>query len=153
MYCWPSESVWIEEWYEGVETYKMAAILQRLITSCADNQLHLSHGAQPKPLPPHQENQKPSQFTAGDSILLSTSGDTLLWDNRRIPFLISTFLGEDKFICVRCFEIIGEYSADACTRLGVFFRAGYHHFSQPSKISFHQGSPKSFQPPHTSFEF
>ena len=99
----------------------MAAILQRLITSCADNQLHLSHGAQPKPLPPHQENQKPSQFTAGDSILLSTSGDTLLWDNRRTPFLISTFLGEDKFICVRCFEIIDEYSAYACTRSGVFF--------------------------------
>ena len=37
------------------------------------------------------------------------------------PFLISTFLGEDKFICVRCFE------AAACTRSGVFFRAGYHH--------------------------
>ena len=32
------------------------------------------------------------------------------------PFLISALLGEDKFICVRCFEIIGEYSAAACTR-------------------------------------
>ena len=34
------------------------------------------------------------------------------------------------FICVRCFEIIGEYSAAACTRsysLGSFFRAGYDH--------------------------
>ena len=36
------------------------------------------------------------------------------------PFLISAFLGEDKFICVRCFEIIGEYSAAACTRSGAF---------------------------------
>ena len=24
------------------------------------------------------------------------------------------------FICVRCFELIGEYSAAACTRSGVF---------------------------------
>ena len=43
---------------------------------------------------------------------------------------ISAFLGEDKFICVRCFEIIGEYSAAACTRLyslGSLFSAGYHH--------------------------
>ena len=29
-------------------------------------------------------------------------------------------MGEDKFICVRCFEIIGEYSAAACTRSGDF---------------------------------
>ena len=36
------------------------------------------------------------------------------------PFLISAFLGEDKFICVRCFEKIGEYSAAACTRWGAF---------------------------------
>ena len=36
------------------------------------------------------------------------------------PFLISTFLGEDKFICVRYFEIFGEYSAAACTRSGAF---------------------------------
>ena len=27
---------------------------------------------------------------------------------------------EDKFICVRCFEIIGEYSAAICTRSGAF---------------------------------
>ena len=27
---------------------------------------------------------------------------------------------EDKFICVRCFGIIGEYSAAACTRSGAF---------------------------------
>ena len=36
------------------------------------------------------------------------------------PFLISAFLGEDKFICVRCFEKISEYSAAACTRSGDF---------------------------------
>ena len=36
------------------------------------------------------------------------------------PFLIPAFLGEDKCICVRCFEIIGEYSTAACTRLGDF---------------------------------
>ena len=45
--------------------------------------------------------------------------------------MISAFLGEDKFICVRCFEIIGEYSAAACTHLyslGSFFRAGYLHY-------------------------
>ena len=36
------------------------------------------------------------------------------------PFLISAFLGEDKFICVRSFEIIGEYSTAACTRSGAF---------------------------------
>ena len=35
-------------------------------------------------------------------------------------FLISAFLGEDKFICVRWFEIIGEYSAAVCTRSGAF---------------------------------
>ena len=35
-------------------------------------------------------------------------------------FLISAFWGEDKFICVRWFEIIGEYSAAACTRSGTF---------------------------------
>ena len=36
------------------------------------------------------------------------------------PFLIPAFLGEDKCICVRCFEIIGEYSAAACTHSGAF---------------------------------
>ena len=36
------------------------------------------------------------------------------------PFLISAFLEEDKFICVRSFEIIGEYSTAACTRSGAF---------------------------------
>ena len=36
------------------------------------------------------------------------------------PHLIYAFLGEDKFICVLCFEIIGEYSAAACTRSGTF---------------------------------
>ena len=41
-------------------------------------------------------------------------------DTSFYPFLISTFLGEDKFICVRCFEIIGEYSAAACTHSGAF---------------------------------
>ena len=35
-------------------------------------------------------------------------------------FLISAFLGEDKFICVLCFEMIDEYSAAACTRSGAF---------------------------------
>ena len=34
--------------------------------------------------------------------------------------MISAFLGEDKCICVRCFEIIGEYSTAACTRSGDF---------------------------------
>ena len=38
------------------------------------------------------------------------------------PFMISAFLGEDKFTYVRCFEIIGEYSAAACTRSGVFLQ-------------------------------
>ena len=36
------------------------------------------------------------------------------------PHLIYAFLGEDKFICVLCFEIIGEYSAAACTRSRTF---------------------------------
>ena len=43
------------------------------------------------------------------------------WQHERVstfyPFLISAFLGEDKFICVRCFEMIGEYSG---TRSGAF---------------------------------
>ena len=32
------------------------------------------------------------------------------------PVLISAFLGEDKLICVQCFEILCEYSTAACTR-------------------------------------
>ena len=36
------------------------------------------------------------------------------------PFLISALLGEDKFVCGQCFEIIGEYSAAACTHSGDF---------------------------------
>ena len=36
------------------------------------------------------------------------------------PFMISAFLGKDKYVCVRCFEIIGEYSAAARTRSGAF---------------------------------
>ena len=46
------------------------------------------------------------------------------WQHEQVstfyPFLNSGFLGEDKFICVRCFEIIGEYSAAICTRSGAF---------------------------------
>ena len=38
----------------------------------------------------------------------------------KIGYLFIHFLGEDKFICVRCFEIIGEYSAAACTHSGAF---------------------------------
>ena len=37
-----------------------------------------------------------------------------------LSFLNSDFLGEDKLICVRCFEIIGEYFAAARTRSGAF---------------------------------
>ena len=29
-------------------------------------------------------------------------------------------MGEEKFICVRYFEIIGEYTAAACARSGAF---------------------------------
>ena len=36
------------------------------------------------------------------------------------PFRISALLGENKFVCGRCFEIIGKYSAAACTRPGAF---------------------------------
>jgi hypothetical protein len=45
-------------------------------------------------------------------------------------FLISAFLGEGKFICVQWFEILGEYSAAACTcsySLGSKKSAEYHH--------------------------
>ena len=46
------------------------------------------------------------------------------WQHEQVstfyPFLNSGFLGGDKFICVRCFEIIGEYSAAACTHSGAF---------------------------------
>ena len=46
-------------------------------------------------------------------------------------FLISAFLGGGKFICVHWFEILGEYSAAACTRsysLGSKKSAEYHHY-------------------------
>ena len=36
------------------------------------------------------------------------------------PVLISAFLGEDKLICVQCFEILCEYSTAASTRSGAF---------------------------------
>ena len=38
-----------------------------------------------------------------------------------ISLSISDFLGEEKFICVRCFEIIDDYSSAACTRSAAFF--------------------------------
>ena len=65
-------------------------------------------------------------------------------------FLISAFLGEDKFICVRCFEIIGEYSAAACTRSGAFLIQVYHHYmmmmitqAKDSHISIFWGKPST----------
>ena len=44
------------------------------------------------------------------------------------------------FICVRCFELIGEYSAAACTRSGAFLEqvittSDWEHISPPSPAS------------------
>ena len=53
-----------------------------------------------------------------------------LWNIGAKYFLISAFLGEGKFICVHWFEILGEYSAAACTRsysLGSKKSPEYHH--------------------------